>query len=267
MLPSKAPCCFAFLRDISKLAFTGVILEFFTVLLSSSLIAALVAALVSLRTNERKIHIENVTQERAKWRNAMRGLADLLIKATRAGDFQTIGFHCSQLALNVNPFDVEDKALIQAAELLATAENNSVQVKEFTERMALLLKHDWERAKREARPWFFRGDEPRRIPYNEFKGECSSAHPSKPARRTPLSLFLHFSALSFSAGIIFFLAVGLIEPFQNLIKIFNDPNTDKPIGAWVQFIYWSIFCGSIWSAAYLWFKGSEKRFLEIWFGK
>lgn len=99
----------------------------------------------------------------------MRSLADLLIKSTRAGDFQSVGFHCSQLTLNVNPFDGEDIALIQAAEQLGTAEDKDAQVKEFTERMALLLKHDWDRAKREARPWFFRGNEPRRIPYSKYK--------------------------------------------------------------------------------------------------
>ncbi|MDX9706946.1 MAG: hypothetical protein RBT86_05135, partial [Azospira sp.] len=118
-------------------------MESLTILLSSSVVAALVAALVSLRTNERKIHIENVTQERAKWRNAMRSLADSLIKSTRAGDFQSVGFHCSQLALNVNPFDVEDIALIQAAEQLGTIEDKDAQVNEFSERMALQSKHEW----------------------------------------------------------------------------------------------------------------------------
>lgn len=241
-------------------------MESLTVLLSSSVIAALVAALVSFRTNERKIHIENVTQERAKWRNAMRSLADSLIKSTRAGDFQTVGFHCSQLALNVNPFDVEDIALIQAAERLCTAEDKDAQVKEFTERMALLLKHDWERAKREARPWFFRGNEPRRIPYSEHK-----ASPETPATiektKSPWWLAAYFGTLAFSAGIMFFLAAGLTEPFQELVKIFNDAKTEKPAIAWFQFFYWSVLCGSIWSAAYLWFKGSEKKFLDIWFSK
>jgi len=241
-------------------------LESLTVLLSSSVIAALVAALVSLRTNERKIHIENVTQERAKWRNAMRSRADSLIKSTRAGDFQTVGFHCSQLALNVNPFDGEDIALIQAAERLGTAEDKDAQVKEFTERMALLLKHDWDRAKREARPWFFRGNEPRRIPYSEYK-----ASPEAPTaiEKTKSSWWLaaYFGMLAFSAGIMFFLAAGLTEPFQELVKIYNDAKTEKPAVAWFQFVYWSVLCGSIWSAAYLWFKGSEKKFLDIWFSK
>jgi len=242
-------------------------LEFFAIFLTSSLLAALVAALVSVRINERNINIENVTQERAKWRNAIRALSDSLIKAARSGDFQSVELHCAQLTLNVNPFDGEDEALVQAAQLLATADDKDAQIKDFTERMALLLKHDWERAKYEARPWLLRGQEPRRVPYCEFKCAGSLTQPSAKSRKRSFSLLLHFSTLSFSAGIIFFLAVGLTEPFQNLVKIFNDPNTDKPIIAWVQFFYWSVLCGSMWSAAYLWFKGSEKRFLETWFTK
>ncbi|MFD0930860.1 hypothetical protein ACFQ1T_13810 [Methylophilus glucosoxydans] len=242
-------------------------MEPFSVFLSSTVVSAFVAALISLRTNERKIQIENVTQERAKWRITMRNLSDSLVKASLTKDIQTVRFCCSQLALNVSPFSAEDRALIKAAELLATAEDKDAQVKEFTERMAILLKHDWERAKWEARPCFFRGKEPRRVPYNEFKYiDC----PSQSAPKLPkssLALWGHFAALSFSAGIIFFLAVGLTEPFQKLVKIFNDSRTNKPICAWIQFIYWSTVCGSMWSAAYLWFKGSEKRFLEIWFSK
>lgn len=242
-------------------------MEFFAIFFSSSLLAALVAALVSVRTNERNINIENVTQERAKWRDVMRALSDSLTKAARSEDLETVELYCAQLSLNVNPFDGEDKALVKAAQLLATADGKDAQIKDFTERMALLLKHDWERAKHEARPWLFRGQEPRRIPYCEFKCAGSLTQPSAKSRKRSFSLFLNFAALSLSAGIIFFLAVGLTEPFQNLVQIFNDPNTDKPIIAWAQFIYWSVLCGSMWSAAYLWFKGSEKRFLETWFTK
>lgn len=240
-------------------------MEPLSIFLSSSVIAALVAALVSLRTNERNIHIENVTQERAKWRNSMRSLADSIIQSAQEDNSTRIGVHCSQLALNVNPFDKEDISLIRAAEKLATSDDKAAQIREFTERMSLLLKHDWERAKREARPWLLKGNEIRRVPYKEFTGECP-AQSSKLPQKT-LSLIFCFATLSFSAGIIFFLAVGLAEPFQKLVKIFNDPNDVKPFEAWVQFIFWSIFCGSMWSASYLWFKASEKRFLEIWFRK
>ena len=236
-------------------------------LLSSSVVAALMAALVSLRTNERKIHIENVTQERAKWRSAIRSLVDELIKATRAGDKQAIESYCAQLALNVNPFDCEDRALVRAAEQLANTDNKESQVKEVTDRVSLLLKHDWERAKREARPWFFRGEMPRRFPYCEFKGTSSPAENATYPQSQRLTLFVSFAGLAFSAGIIFFLAVGLTEPFQNLVRIFNDPTVEKPFSAWAQFLYWAAFCGSLWSGAYLWFKASEKKFLEAWFAK
>ena len=86
----------------------------FSTVLSSTVVAGLVAALVSLRSSERKIHVENVTQERAKWRKAMRELANALIKAAREGNTRDIELQCAQLVLNVNPFDAEDKALVEA---------------------------------------------------------------------------------------------------------------------------------------------------------
>ncbi|WP_085276212.1 hypothetical protein [Pseudogulbenkiania subflava] len=236
-------------------------------LLSSTVMAALVAALVSLRTNERKINIENVTQERAKWRGAIRALADGLVKATREGDNQAIEYFCTQLSLNVNPFDNEDKGLIQAVKQLTTTENKDYQLSEVIDRISLLLKHDWERAKRESRPWFFRGETPRRITYSEFLGNNTQAQTKTCPQRKWISLLGNFAGLTLSAGIIFFLAAGLTEPFKSLVSIFNDSNITKPFSAWVQFLLWSAICGSIWSGAYLWFKGSEKKFLETWLAK
>lgn len=40
--------------------------------LGSALIAGLVSAFISLRISERRIQIENITQERAKWRENIR---------------------------------------------------------------------------------------------------------------------------------------------------------------------------------------------------
>lgn len=240
-------------------------MEFSTVL-SSTVLAGLVAALVSLRSSERKIHVENVTQERAKWRGVMRALGDALIKAAREGDTKKVERLCAQLALNVNPFDAEDKALVEIAKKFSEATDLDGHFVEFTDRMALLLKHDWERAKREAHPWFFRGGEPRRVPYCEFKAAvCAPIAVRKP--KSSWWLVAYFGMLAFSAGIMFFLAAGLTEPFQELLKIFNDAKVEKSAGAWIQFVFWSVLCGSIWSAAYLWFKGSEKKFLDIWFSK
>lgn len=82
-----------------------------------------------------------------------------------------------------------------------------------------------------------------------------------------IRLLYYFVTLGFSAAIMYFLVVGLNEPFHTLIKEFNDPTKEKSFSAWAEFLSWSLFYGSIWSAAYLWFKGSEKKFLDRWFSK
>lgn len=238
----------------------------FITILSSSVLAGLVAALVSLRNSERKINVENVTQERAKWRSAMRALTDTLIKAAHERNAEEVERQCAQLALNVNPFDAEDKALVEIAKKFSCDTDLNSHLNEFTDRMALLLKHDWERAKREAHPLCFRGNEPRRIPYCEFKAAVA-APIGVEKTKFPWSLVAYFSMLAFSAGIMFFLAAGLTEPFQELVKIFNDAKIEKPAGVWVLFFFWSVLYGSVWIAVYLWFKGSEKKFLDIWFSK
>lgn len=196
----------------------------------------------------------------------MRALADSLVKAAREGNAKEVERQRAQLALNVNPFDAEDKALVETAKKFSGGADIDGQISEFIDRMALLLKHDWERAKREAHPWFFRGTEPRRIRYCEFKaalGAPITVEKSKPY----LWLAVHFGMLMLSAGIMFFFAAGLTEPFQELVKIFNDAKTEKPASAWFLFISLSVLFGSLWSGAYLWFKGSEKKFLDIWFSK
>jgi len=237
--------------------------------LSSTVLAGLVAALVSLRSSERKIHVENVTQERAKWRNAMRELANAIITAATSDKAVETKRQSAQLALNVNPFDTEDIGLVEAAKKFSTSTDLNSHIEEFTDRMTLLLKHDWERAKREAQPWFFRGSEPRRVPFCEYKatkGAQVATNINSP-RKASWRLCAYFATLAFSAGILFFLAVGLTAPFHDLVKLFNDSSKEKPASHWAWFVFMSVLCGSIWSAAYLWFKGSEKKFLDIWFSK
>ncbi|MEO8120232.1 MAG: hypothetical protein ABI606_13065 [Rhodoferax sp.] len=239
----------------------------FSTVFSSTVLAGLVAALVSLRSSERKIQVENITQERAKWRSAMRELADAIIKAAREGNMGEIERRSAQLVLNVNPFDAEDKALVVGSKRLSGVTDLDVSISEFTERMALLLKHDWERAKREAHPWFFRGSKPRRIPYCEYKTATNAPIAAEKSKSSRWPGVYYFGTLTFSAGIMFFLAVGLTSPFQDAVRIFNDTKIEKSAADWLQFIFLSVVCGSIWSGAYLWFKGSEKKFLDIWISK
>lgn len=228
--------------------------------------AGLVAAFVALHSSERKINMENITHERAIWRGEMRKLADAITKAARDGDANEVKRQYIQLMLNLNPFDTEDMDIVAAANGLIGSKDLDTALDELSERMALLLKHDWERAKREARPWFFRRSEPKRTLYADHKGTTAAATIIA-KRKTWGPLAMHFGGLTLSAGIMFFLAAGLSEPFRDLVVMFNDPKANKPLIDWFAFISLSVIFGSLWSGMYLWFKANEKRFLDILLSK
>jgi hypothetical protein len=135
---------------------------------SSSVIAGIVAGVVSLRTNARNIKVANVTRERAKWRNTVRGRALEIHKAMVEGkDMAEIR---SQLALILNPLDREDRAILRLIDKPPTQELREATLKEFVERVSLLLKHDWERAKWESSSVFSRKPRcPKRLKFEDFK--------------------------------------------------------------------------------------------------
>ena len=133
----------------------------------------------------------------------MRSLAADLTEAAQAKDQQRVALLCSQLELNLNPFDREDQALVIAARILSDPVKLDDHTREFGVRMTLLLKHDWDRAKREAQPWFFRGNEPRRVPYCEHLCGKPAATSSATVAGKNGILVWYFTTLSFSSGIIF----------------------------------------------------------------
>jgi len=139
--------------------------------LGSGVVAGLVAGLVTLRTTERKIAIENITQQRKLWRDKVREKSLEISKAYKGKDGSKLEELYGEFQLILNPEDNDDKSILDTLwEMQQTSENNDLIV-EFTEKLALLLKHDWERAKLEAKPmWHFWG-KPKRIPYIEFKNK------------------------------------------------------------------------------------------------
>lgn len=143
----------------------------FTVFLSSSVVGGLVAGFIALRTSERKIQIENVTQERAKWREKIRSKSMEVHQAAVACDSTKIAELHLEFSLNLNPFDQEDEGILAVIDTLKNRDTLDVKLSEFTVRVALLLKHDWERAKHEAKPLLFRWCPPKRATYEKFKGK------------------------------------------------------------------------------------------------
>ena len=141
----------------------------FTVFLSSSVVGGLVAGFVALRSGERKIQIENVTQERAKWREKIRIKSVEVHQAAIGNNPVKIAELQLEFSLNLNPFDQEDKEMLTVIAALNDRSTLEAKLREFSVRVALLLKHDWERAKHEAKPWFFRWCPPDRTSYAKVK--------------------------------------------------------------------------------------------------
>lgn len=76
----------------------------FAVFLSSSLFGGLVAGFVTLKISERKIQIENVTQERAKWRDKIRIKSNEVHQATVDDNAAKLAELRLDFSLNLNPF-------------------------------------------------------------------------------------------------------------------------------------------------------------------
>jgi len=139
--------------------------------LSSGVVAGLVAGLVTLRTTERKIAIENITQQRKLWRDKVREKALEVISAYQSENSTKLIELYVEFQLILNPEDDDDQSILDTLWAMQTKADNSNISIEFSEKLSLLLKHDWERAKREAKPvWYFWG-KPVRKSYNEFKSK------------------------------------------------------------------------------------------------
>lgn len=135
----------------------------FVAVLGSGVVAALVAGLVSLRISERQIAIENITKERTRWREKIRELGLEVHKCRVANDGQRLAELRLEMAMSLNPVDSEDQAILPLVQQASDGVHD--QSEEFERRIALLLKHDWERAKWEAKPVWSRGRAPKREMY------------------------------------------------------------------------------------------------------
>lgn len=113
-----------------------------------------IGAFFALRKDERGIHIKQITEERTKWRGAMRSLTTEIVNAYGNRSSQTEKHDTlelrARLATNLNPKCEDDNKIIEHFDKLFAGSASDVEV--FTKRMALLLKHDWERCKWESTP-------------------------------------------------------------------------------------------------------------------
>lgn len=137
-----------------------------------SLLAAIIGGIIGTISAQfivqRRIEMENVTQERAKWRDRIRSLTpevhNAIMMKNGAWRTQELKKYQNIFRTLLNPSDHEDKKIISVIDPDSEHQNGQDgQAKEFGERISLLLKHDWERAKEEVKHPLFRGCEPERL--------------------------------------------------------------------------------------------------------
>ena len=146
------------------------------------LLVGIVAGFGSWWIGRKRILMENVTQERSKWRENIRKKALFVHDAIMDSDGDNLlKLQCEFRAL-LNPCDNEDLGIVKSITLCDTGgskENQENHAKEFSMRISYLLKHDWERAKREASffTWgCFRYTKVKRCKFNSKCYLCESSH-------------------------------------------------------------------------------------------
>jgi hypothetical protein len=101
---------------------------------------------------DRQVQIKNVTEERAKWRERIRKLAAELEKAARTNDSCRLAVIHTSMKLSLNPDDARDQEIVELVrEASEKREGRLEKVDKAVALLARVLKHDWQRAKVEAR--------------------------------------------------------------------------------------------------------------------
>jgi len=123
-------------------------------ILTSTVIAAIVAA-VAFWAEQRRISIENITQDRRAWREKIREKAFLVHDSLISRNKKSLNRLKAEFSVLLNPKDEDDKEIISCIKL--TDDGQEIELaNKFAERIALLLKHDWERVRLEAGPLIMR---------------------------------------------------------------------------------------------------------------
>lgn len=123
--------------------------EMYVALLGSAVAASLITAIFTKAQSDKGAIIDNIIKEREKWRNRLRYLVSDVESCFRNKDSNGIASIKAELMVLLNPHDEEDKGIIKALTKIQDKwERKDLQ--EFIERVAYLLKHDWERVKQES---------------------------------------------------------------------------------------------------------------------
>lgn len=139
------------------------------ILFSSAVIAAVVAGFVTLRSNDRKIAAENIIQQRQMWREKIRSISVKICSSYTSNEYHQIPKYYVELQLLLNPTDPDDIDILETVWSMKEAGSGEKLDIVLGEKLALLLKHDWERAKVESKSPWLKIISPTRLSYDSFK--------------------------------------------------------------------------------------------------
>jgi len=127
--------------------------------ISLAAVGGWLASLLALRKDERSVQLDQVTKERAKWRDNMRTLAENIastwVQNKANACPEKVAALRARLVTSINPKDERhDNAILTHFDHLFSGENTDLSL--FSKRIALLLKHDWERIKWECTPLYLK---------------------------------------------------------------------------------------------------------------
>jgi hypothetical protein len=131
-----------------------------------------------------------------------------------------------------------------------------------------LLKEEWEVTKnpwrklRVQRMFWWRSVRP-----PQRGGESNNSQGEQPDTTRTLSLYKYFTGTGLAASLLFFCAAALSEPFKKLVLFMNNPKIPHTPKEWVVFAVTCILFATFWAGMWLWFKGCEKKFLDVYFKK
>lgn len=124
--------------------------------ISLAIIGGWTASFIAFRKDERSVQLEQITQERTRWRDNMRALSEEIAAnyATVANERDPVKIASmrARLATSISPQDPHDIEILAHYDRLFASKPDDLRI--FIRRISLLLKHDWERVKWECMPLY-----------------------------------------------------------------------------------------------------------------
>lgn len=134
-------------------------MEQISIVLSSTVISAVITVIFNFLTNYKKNQIENITQERKSWRDNIRELSSQI---SNTNDINELLHIIDKLKVRINAFGITDpndykndghiwKIIRQFESIKSTHTVKEIEILkiQLIESLSCLLKYDWDRSKKE----------------------------------------------------------------------------------------------------------------------